>query len=112
MKKKAIIYGKGGWPYTEKARSAYGKSATYYDVEADGTKLEEMLKHSKGVRNVPVIVEGSKITVGYGGSWGVWPVGSIPAPQYYVSVPLRAFEMNRRARLQKKGHRLVSPRES
>jgi glutaredoxin len=37
-------------------------------VEADNTKLEEMLKHSKGVRNVPVIVEGSKVTVGYGGS--------------------------------------------
>jgi len=30
--------------------------------------MEEMLKHSKGVRNVPVIVEGSKVTVGYGGS--------------------------------------------
>jgi hypothetical protein len=27
-----------------------------------------MLKYSKGVRNVPVIVEGSKVTVGYGGS--------------------------------------------
>jgi hypothetical protein len=30
--------------------------------------MEEMLKYSKGVRNVPVIVEGSKVTVGYGGS--------------------------------------------
>jgi hypothetical protein len=30
--------------------------------------MEEMLKYSKGVRNVPVVVEGSKVTVGYGGS--------------------------------------------
>jgi glutaredoxin len=31
-------------------------------------KLEEMLKLSKGKRKVPVIVEGEKVTVGYGGS--------------------------------------------
>jgi len=72
MKAKVIIYGKAGWPYTEKARSAFGKKAIYYDVEANKAKLEEMLKYSKGVRSVPVIVEGSKVTVGYGGSWGVW----------------------------------------
>ena len=30
--------------------------------------MEEMLRYSKGVRNVPVIVEGSKVMVGYGGS--------------------------------------------
>ncbi len=72
MKDTVIIYGKGGWPYTEKARSAYGDGAKYFDVESDKKKLDEMLKYSKGVRNVPVIVEGSKVTVGYGGSWGVW----------------------------------------
>ena len=72
MKEKVTIYGKTGWPYTEKARSAYGNGAKYFDVEQDKTKLEEMLKYSKGVRNVPVIVEGGKVTVGYGGSWGVW----------------------------------------
>jgi len=27
-----------------------------------------MLKHSKGVREVPVIVEDGKVTVGYGGT--------------------------------------------
>jgi glutaredoxin len=31
-------------------------------------KLEEMLKLSKGKRKVPVIVEGKKVTVGYGGT--------------------------------------------
>jgi glutaredoxin len=31
-------------------------------------KLEEMLKFSEGVRSVPVIVEGEKVTIGYGGT--------------------------------------------
>ncbi len=30
--------------------------------------MEEMLKLSKGVRKVPVILDGEKVTVGYGGS--------------------------------------------
>jgi len=30
--------------------------------------LTEMLKFSKGGRSVPVIVEGDKVTVGYGGT--------------------------------------------
>lgn len=30
--------------------------------------MEEMLKYSKGVRQVPVIVEEEKVTIGYGGS--------------------------------------------
>jgi len=30
--------------------------------------MDEMLQHSKGVRKVPVIVEGEKVSVGYGGS--------------------------------------------
>ena len=55
-KEKVIIYGKPGWPYTEKAMSAYGNDAKYFDVEADGKKLEEMLKYSRGLREVPVIV--------------------------------------------------------
>jgi glutaredoxin len=40
----------------------------YYDVKADKTKMDEMLQYSKGERRVPVIVEGDKVTVGYGGS--------------------------------------------
>jgi glutaredoxin len=38
------------------------------DVKAQPTKLEEMLQYSKGVRKVPVIVEGGTVKVGYGGS--------------------------------------------
>jgi hypothetical protein len=30
--------------------------------------LDEMLKITKGGRRVPVIVEGDKVTIGYGGS--------------------------------------------
>jgi len=37
-------------------------------VKKDAAKLDEMLKYSQGKRNVPVIVEGEKITVGCGGS--------------------------------------------
>jgi hypothetical protein len=37
-------------------------------VKADRANLKEMLSHSGGQRKVPVIVEGEKVTVGYGGS--------------------------------------------
>lgn len=30
--------------------------------------MEEMLKLSEGVRKVPVIVEGDKVTIGFGGT--------------------------------------------
>jgi len=69
MSTQVIIYGKAGWPYTDEARAAYGDRAVYYDVRKDAKKLEEMLAHSGGRRSVPVIVEGTKVTVGYGGSW-------------------------------------------
>ena len=71
MGDKVIIYGKQGWPYTEKAREAFGGRGQYIDVKLDAAKLQEMLKKSKGVREVPVIIENGKVTVGYGGSWGV-----------------------------------------
>jgi glutaredoxin 3 len=63
-----IIYGKPGCPFTDQALSAYGKKATYFNVESDKAKLQEMLKVSGGVRKVPVIVEGTKVTIGYGGT--------------------------------------------
>jgi glutaredoxin len=43
-------------------------TATYFDVNQDPTKLEEMLLHSKGIRKVPVIIEGEKVSIGYGGA--------------------------------------------
>jgi glutaredoxin len=38
------------------------------DVVREQDKLEEMLKISNGVRKVPVIVEGEKVVIGYGGT--------------------------------------------
>jgi glutaredoxin 3 len=40
----------------------------YHNVVADRALLDEMLKMTKGSRRVPVIVEGGKVTIGYGGS--------------------------------------------
>jgi hypothetical protein len=37
-------------------------------VKADSAKLEEMLKLSDGVRKVPVIIEGEKVTIGFNGT--------------------------------------------
>jgi len=38
------------------------------DVVREPDKLKEMLKFSKGVRKVPVIVKGKKVEIGYGGT--------------------------------------------
>jgi len=70
-----IIFGKAAWPYTNEAREAYeaeGKTVDYRDVQANPELLDEMLSHSSGKRQVPVIVEGGKVKIGFGGTWGVW----------------------------------------
>jgi glutaredoxin len=36
-------------------------------VVADSSQLDTMLKHSKGVREVPVIVEAGKVIIGFDG---------------------------------------------
>jgi len=40
----------------------------YRNVKKSEAHLAEMLKHSGGVRQVPVIVEGGRVSTGYGGS--------------------------------------------
>ncbi len=40
----------------------------YLDVLKDRALLSEMMKFSKGDRSVPVIVDGSKVQIGYGGA--------------------------------------------
>jgi glutaredoxin 3 len=40
----------------------------YRNVKKTERDLQEMLLHSGGEREVPVIVEGGKVTIGYGGS--------------------------------------------
>jgi len=74
-----MIFGTANWPYTNKAREAYGDKAVFLDVGADLKTLDKMLSLSGGRRQVPVIVEGDKVTVGFGGAWGVWFAGRLPA---------------------------------
>jgi len=70
--KVVTIYGKDGWPYTRAAREDYAKQGykvDYRNVQTNPQFLEEMLRYSGGARKVPVIVEGEKVTIGYGGTW-------------------------------------------
>ena len=39
----------------------------YVDVLSAGDKMETMLKHSGGLRKVPVIVEQEDVTIGFEG---------------------------------------------
>lgn len=41
---------------------------TYVNVKKDAAGLAAMLVHSHGQRRVPVIVEGGRVTIGYGGT--------------------------------------------
>ena len=66
-----LIYGKDACPYTTAAREDHAKrkiAFEYVNVLADPAKLKEMLKHSKGVRKVPVIVDGASVTIGFNGT--------------------------------------------
>ena len=76
MSEKILIFGKDAWPYTRAAREAYAKEnkdVEYVRVASDSDQLDVMLKHSKGARKVPVIVEGGNVTIGFdGGTWGVY----------------------------------------
>lgn len=40
----------------------------YLNVLSDQALLDEMLALTRGSRRVPVIVEGTKVTIGHGGS--------------------------------------------
>lgn len=40
----------------------------YRNAKKSKALLDDMLVHSKGVREVPVIVEAGKVTIGFGGT--------------------------------------------
>ena len=66
-----IIFGKDSCPYTQAARDHYGADGVpfkYVNVKKNPSDLEWMLTFTKGRREVPVIVEGDKVTVGFGGT--------------------------------------------
>jgi hypothetical protein len=50
---------------------AYGDRAVYIDVDADIKDLQNLLDFSGGRMAVPVIVEGERVTIGFGGESGV-----------------------------------------
>ncbi len=58
------IYGKDGCPHTRRAREAM-PGAVFLDVLADPLILDEMLRHSGGVRRIPVIVRGDAVEIGF-----------------------------------------------
>ena len=54
-----------------RAREAYaekGYTVDYRDVKTSPPELEVMLSHSGGRRDVPVIVDEGRVTIGFGGS--------------------------------------------
>jgi glutaredoxin len=66
-----VIFGKDACPYTQAALEDYkrrGVQVQYVNVKRAAVDLERMLVHSKGQRRVPVIVEGEKVTIGFGGT--------------------------------------------
>jgi len=67
MEDRIIIYGTDTCPFCNQARAAYGDRAVYVNVDEDSEKLKEMLALSGGKRQVPVIVQGSKVSVGFAG---------------------------------------------
>ena len=65
------IFGKDACPYTQAARDDYqrrGVAFQYINVKNHPPELERMLGYSKGRREVPVIVDGDKVTIGFGGT--------------------------------------------
>ena len=65
------IYGKDDCPYTSAARRAYksrGAEVRYHDVVEDAEAMRRFLALSHGDRRVPLIVDGDRVTQGFGGS--------------------------------------------
>jgi glutaredoxin len=64
------IFGKDTCPYTRAARDHYEKlgAVEYFNVKKNAGDLDRMLKLSRGTREVPVIVDGDRVTIGFGGT--------------------------------------------
>lgn len=71
MREPVEIYGKDSCPYTTAARrdcQARGVPVTYLDVTRDPAAMARFLELSGGERRVPLIVDGGRISSGFGGS--------------------------------------------
>lgn len=84
MADKIVIYGADTWPFCNQARATYGDRAIYINIDENPDKIEEMLAYSGGKTQVPVIVNGDKVAVGFAGDislrggiplfGGTWPM--------------------------------------
>jgi glutaredoxin 3 len=66
-----LIFGHDLCPYTSRAREDFSRrkiSFEYINVLQNDDALQRMLKHSNGRRQIPVIVEAGKVTIGFEGS--------------------------------------------
>ena len=66
-----LIFGKDSCPYTTAARDHYkakGIAFEYLNVKGNAAELDRMLQFSGGRRDVPVIVESGRVTIGFGGT--------------------------------------------
>jgi glutaredoxin len=66
-----LIFGKDTCPYTQAARDDFARRKVpfeYRNVKKNAAELERMLRYTKGQRQVPVIVEGDTVTIGFGGT--------------------------------------------
>lgn len=71
MSDEVVIYGKDSCPYTVAARDDYaarGLPVRYVNVKKDPAGFERMLALTNGRRQVPVIVESGRVTIGFGGT--------------------------------------------
>jgi glutaredoxin 3 len=66
-----LIFGQDLCPYTSRAREDYSRRRIpfdYINVLNDPDGLKRMLEYSKNRREIPVIVENGKVTIGFGGT--------------------------------------------
>ena len=71
LTEEVLIFGHDLCPYTSRAREDFSSRKIpfeYINVLQDDDGLQRMLKHSNGRRQIPVIVEVGKVTIGFGGS--------------------------------------------
>ena len=71
MSDEVLIFGKDSCPYTQAAIEDYQARKVpvrYINVKKDRAELERMLSLTGGRRQVPVIVEAGRVTVGFGGT--------------------------------------------
>ena len=71
MSDEVLIYGKDSCPYTAAAIEDYQTRKVpyrYINVKKDRAELDRMLALTGGRRQVPVIVEAGRVTVGFGGT--------------------------------------------